>query len=411
MPLRFAALIAHAAVALALACGLGPATAQPQPRAVPAESPASLLKLNLPDVVVTDHRGQTRRFASELLRDRPVLVNFIFTSCTTVCSPMTAILKSARERLAASGRGDLQLVSITVDPLADTPERLRSYASARGAAEGDWHFVTGSRASIDAILAAFGLPTGGRLDDHTPMVFVGQGQPQRWQRVYGLAGPSAIVAAVQGGGAALPQAARLTVTAPPAAETPAGTEAAALQGWQGLRDAAARQAEGAAPARLAGRDAASHFTNLPLLTHDRGPVRFYDDLIRGRVVLVHAFFASCKDVCSPVGANLARAQQALAAAPGIGPVQLLSISVDPVADTPELLDAYANRLGARAGWSFVTGKKENVDWVLHKLGLYVPDKTQHQAALWIGNDRTNTWLKLHALAPPEAIVAAVRRVL
>lgn len=399
--------------------GQAPAVARP----ADAE-PVAPLQITVPDVAVIDQDGRKHRFGTDLIGGRTVLVNFIFTSCTSVCSPLTAIVKTAREQLAAAGRGDVQVVSVSVDPLNDTPERLRAYAVKAGAGGPNWRFVTGSRTSIDAILKGFGVPVGGNLDAHTPMVFVGRGTPLRWTRAYGLAGPAAIVERVTAEAGlpqrpqampapALPGLVRVgtAAAASPSATVAANGPAVTAPAVDAMRSAAAQHAAGARPQRLGAQDAASYFTNLPVLTHDRGRVRFYDDLIKGRVVLVHAFFAGCRDVCSPVAFNLAQAQQRLAALPGAVPVQIVSLSVDPVADTPELLRSYAERHGAGPGWSFVTGKKENVDWVLDKLGLYAPEKEQHQAALWIGNDRNQTWVKLHALAPPDAIVAAVRKVL
>jgi cytochrome oxidase Cu insertion factor (SCO1/SenC/PrrC family) len=178
-----------------------------------------------------------------------------------------------------------------------------------------------------------------------------------------------------------------------------------------LRQAAAQQAAQSAVTQASpGTQGAVYFTNLPLITQDRPRVRFYDDLIRNRVVLITSFYASCKDVCSPVTFNLSKAQELLDADVGT-PVQLISISTDPGIDTAEVLRDFAGRHNAKPGWSFVTGKKENIDWVLHKLGLYNEKPEQHTAVLWVGNDRNGKWLKLHALAPPEVIVSAVRKVL
>lgn len=396
----------------------GPHPSRPATAKSPEAVLAAPLNVAVPDVAVIDHEGRRLRFGSDLVKGRTVLVNFIFTGCTSVCSPLTAIMKATQEQLTAAGKADVQIVSVTVDPLNDTPERLRAYAAGIGAGGAKWRFVTGSRANIDAILKGFGVPLGGNLEEHTPMVFVGRGEPQRWSRAYGLAGPKAIVSRVLASAhpdAVMPGSWLKTVsTRGASALTPApapGPAASTLPGIDSMRGAAAQHAATARPQRLGAGDAASYFTNLPVLTHDRGRVRFYDDLVRGRIVLVHAFYTGCGDVCSPVGFNLAQVQAALARQTGAPAVQIISLSVDAVADTPEVLAAYAQRHGAGPGWSFVTGKKENVDWVLSKLGLYVPEKEQHQAALWVGNDRTQTWMKLHALAPPAAIVAAVRKLM
>ncbi|WP_137733187.1 SCO family protein [Pseudaquabacterium pictum] len=403
-------------------------TAPPPPPS--AADLATPLRIHVPDVTVTDQFNRQHRLSRDLVQGRTVLVNFVFTSCTTVCSPMTAVLKSVQDELRRQGRQDVLLLSVSVDPLTDSPQTLAGFAAKFGIQNG-WHFLTGARTAIDAVLKGFGLPTGGAIDDHTPMVYIADGKTGRWSRAYGLAGPQAILQRLPGaggksGGATsgpLPPQ-RAAWSAPVAVPhgllhrvasnaAPAPAASAALPpAWRPLQRLAGEQTRSASPVVLAtGKDgAAGHFTNLPVLTQDRGRVRFYDDLIKGRVVLVSAFFTQCRDVCSPVTHNLVQAQQLLAGELKT-PVQLVSISVDPVADTPEVLEAYARRHGAGPGWSFVTGKKENVDWVLHRLGLYVPEKEQHLAVLWAGNDRTGAWLKLHALAPPEAIAAAVRKLL
>jgi len=428
------------------------------PAAPPAAPPADLapaLRVTVPDVTVTDQFGRQHRLSRDLVQGRTVLLNFVFTSCTTVCSPMTAVLKSVQDELRRRGRQDVLLLSVSIDPLTDTPQTLARFAGRFGIQDG-WHFLTGARSAIDAVLKGFGLPSGGAIDEHTPMVYIADGATGRWSRAYGLAGPQpilqrvlgpaatgkaalpvrmtgapaapALVRAAWAGPVAVPAAAaaglvRVADTAAPAqpaqvpqaaqpAQAPRPASAALPPALRPLQALAGEQTRSARPTVLAtgSAGAAGHFTNLPLLTQDRGPVRFYDDLVKGRVVLISAFFTQCRDVCSPVTHNLAQAQQLLAG--GLKtPVQLVSISVDPVADTPELLADYARRHGAGPGWSFVTGKKENVDWVLHRLGLYVPEKEQHLAVLWAGNDRTGAWLKLHALAPPEAIAAAVRKLL
>jgi cytochrome oxidase Cu insertion factor (SCO1/SenC/PrrC family) len=105
-------------------------------------------------------------------------------------------------------------------------------------------------------------------------------------------------------------------------------------------------------------------------------------------------------------ANLAKVQSYLGERVG-REVRMLSISVDPATDTPEVLKSYAARFKAGPGWYFLTGKKENVDWVLYKLGGYAEDKNAHTAVLIVGNEATGEWLKLHSMSNPSEIAAAV----
>lgn len=345
----------------------------------------------IPDVTVRDQTGRTLQFHRDLIKGRTVVINFVFTSCTSICTPLAATFRAVQEEMTKRGMKNVHLISVSVDPLTDTPDALRRFGEKFGAEPG-WTFVTGSRKSIDQILRTFGVAAGDP-NDHSPIVWVGDDAQQRWTRTLGLSAPEAILERV----AALKSPDAKAAASQPTAAAPAAAAAPA-------------PAAGAPRAPAKGeRLGAKWFTNLPLRAHDGRPLRFYDDLLRDRIVVMNSFFASCKDVCSPMTFNLAQVQAQLD--PQLArEVSLVSISVDPVSDTPEVLAAYAAKHGAKSGWTFVTGKKENVDWVLHKLGLYNESKDDHLAALWVGNERTGHWVKLHAMSPPSAIIAAVNKV-
>ncbi|MBC8029087.1 MAG: SCO family protein [Pyrinomonadaceae bacterium] len=155
---------------------------------------------------------------------------------------------------------------------------------------------------------------------------------------------------------------------------------------------------------------ASYFPNHVLITQDNKPVRFYDDLLKGKVALINFIFTTCEGVCSPMTANLARVQSYLAEHLG-REVVMISISVDPMTDTPERLKTYAEKFKIKPGWYFLTGKKENVDWVLYKMGGYVEDKAAHSSVLIIGNEATGEWMKVHAMSNPTEIASAVTKLL
>ena len=88
-------------------------------------------------------------------------------------------------------------------------------------------------------------------------------------------------------------------------------------------------------------------------------------------------------------------------------VRLISITVDPVHDTPAKMKEYAARFHARPGWYFLTGSKENVEAAMRKLGQWVDEPSNHQSLLLIGNDRTGLWKKAFALAPVEELLPVV----
>jgi cytochrome oxidase Cu insertion factor (SCO1/SenC/PrrC family) len=163
-------------------------------------------------------------------------------------------------------------------------------------------------------------------------------------------------------------------------------------------------------ASASGSAAAKYFPNLVLYTQDNKPVHFYDDLLKGKIVVINFIFTTCTAVCPAMTANLAKVQTALGDHVG-KEVTMISISVDPETDKPETLKKYADRFKAQPGWYFLTGKKENVDWVLYKLGAYVADKNDHTSILIVGNEATGEWLKLFALARPTDIAAAVTKLI
>ncbi len=139
----------------------------------------------IPDVTVVDQSGRELRFRSDLVEGQRVAIQFIFTSCTTICKPLSAVFSQLQEDLG--DRSDVRLISVSIDPETDTLERIQAHAL-RFRAGTRWSLVTGSRPAIDQLLAAFGV-TGPKAS-HTALVTVGSLATGHWTRVYGLA-PSA----------------------------------------------------------------------------------------------------------------------------------------------------------------------------------------------------------------------------
>jgi protein SCO1 len=109
----------------------------------------------LPDLTLTDQSGHDVSLAS--LKGRPVLVDFIYTSCPGPCPMLTAKLASVAKLLGAKMGAQVAMVSITLDPEHDHPAELRQYADQRGANAPGWLFLTGSPAQIERVLAVFDL--------------------------------------------------------------------------------------------------------------------------------------------------------------------------------------------------------------------------------------------------------------
>ncbi|MEJ7618973.1 MAG: SCO family protein, partial [Pyrinomonadaceae bacterium] len=92
-------------------------------------------------------------------------------------------------------------------------------------------------------------------------------------------------------------------------------------------------------------------------------------------------------------------------------VHLISISVDPVTDTPPKLKEYARRFHAKPGWYFLTGKKENVDAALYKLGQYVKAREAHTNIIIIGNETTGLWKKALGVARAPELIKVLESVI
>jgi len=141
----------------------------------------------IPDVRVLDQHGRQLNFYRDLIADKVVAVNFIFTTCTAICRPLTATFRRVQQELGEQVGKNVWLISVSVDPATDTPERLRDFAEKFKAGPG-WTFVTGDPSDIDAILRAFGVAITNK-NDHTPMVLIGSERKGVWTRAYGLSSP------------------------------------------------------------------------------------------------------------------------------------------------------------------------------------------------------------------------------
>jgi cytochrome oxidase Cu insertion factor (SCO1/SenC/PrrC family) len=139
----------------------------------------------IPDVEVLDQEGNTLHFYSDLIKGKTVAINFIFTNCTTICPPLAATFARVQKEMGDKVGKDVHFISISVDPLTDTPERLKAWGAKFKAGAG-WTFVTGNKQEMDKLLNPLGASVS-RREDHTPSVIVGNDLKGVWTRTYGLA--------------------------------------------------------------------------------------------------------------------------------------------------------------------------------------------------------------------------------
>ncbi len=156
--------------------------------------------------------------------------------------------------------------------------------------------------------------------------------------------------------------------------------------------------------------AQKYFTDVVLVDQSGEKRRLYSDLLKDHVVVIQSFMTTCKSGCPVANRSLQALQDAVGDKLGKS-VYLISITVDPLTDTPERLVEYAKKSHARPGWFFLGGEKTNVDFALTKLGLYVEKIEEHRTLLIIGNEPTGLWKKAFSTAPSEEIIKVVERVI
>jgi|SRR5215475_2306152 len=167
--------------------------------AAPAEPASKGARVTLHDIQLVDTDGQPVRFKSEAVGDRVVIVDFIYTSCTTICPVTSALFAEVQGRLAEKlGERlgpDVKLITLTVDPATDTPARLKDYSGNFGGPAG-WIWLTGDKPKVDKVLAGLGAYAAD-FTRHSGAILVGDAQSGDWTRFYGIPNAQDIVDRVE----------------------------------------------------------------------------------------------------------------------------------------------------------------------------------------------------------------------
>ena len=313
----------------------------------------------IPEAQLVNQDGKNIAFYRDLVQGKTAVVNFIFTSCTMICPTQTATLRQVQRDLGTRVGRDVVFISISIDPNTDQPPRLKAFARQFDAGPG-WQFLTGNKSVVDKLLRSLNAGVGD-ISNHSGLVLVINEKKQEWQQL-----------------ASMPEAKLIQTTIEQVA-------------WP---DPAMQSAN------------SRYFPNLPLQTQDGKTVHFFDDVMKDKVVLINFIFTTCPGICSPMTANLAKVQ------PLLDPrVQMVSITVDPDTDTPQVLKDFASKFKVRPGWLFLTGSAENISTDAKELGGSGEDKDAHSGILLAGNVQTGDWKKIYATAKPEDIALAVGKLL
>jgi protein SCO1 len=152
---------------------------------VPAEGVTTeRTRLAIPDVPVLDQDGKKIRFYSDLVQGKVVAINFIYTTCTTICPILGATFANVQDQMGDRTGRDFSLISVSVDPVTDTPGRLKAWGAKFKAGAG-WTLVTGKKQDIDKLLRSLGASSS-QKEDHPPLVLLGNDPKGLWTRAYGL---------------------------------------------------------------------------------------------------------------------------------------------------------------------------------------------------------------------------------
>ena len=150
--------------------------------------------VDLRDRPLLTQDGDEVLFVSDVIGDNIVVMDFVYTTCTTICPVLSAIFTQVQGKLGEQVGDDVVLVSMSVDPLRDTPQRLKAY-SAKHRAGDSWLWLTGAKPVVDEVLVGVGAYTT-NFEDHPTMVLIGDGRTGEWKRLFGFPNPDRIVSVV-----------------------------------------------------------------------------------------------------------------------------------------------------------------------------------------------------------------------
>lgn len=151
----------------------------------------TLDRYNIPDVTLINQDGKRVQFKSIMESDRPVVLNFIFGTCTTICPVLSAGYINLQQKLGTEST-KVRLISISIDPENDSPKVMKEYLK-RYRAKPGWDFLTGSRKDIDTVMRAFDAYIPNKMS-HYALTLIHPPKEDKWTRIYGIMSSSEFVA-------------------------------------------------------------------------------------------------------------------------------------------------------------------------------------------------------------------------
>ena len=150
----------------------------------------SVEKYSVPDVTLVNQDGKKVKLAALINSGKPVMLDFIYGTCTTICPVLSAGFTNFQNKMGQDAQ-KVQLISITIDPEYDTPAVLKDYLK-RFRAKPGWDFLTGSREDIDRVMRAFDAYVPNKMA-HYPLTLLRAPNSDQWVRIYGMVGMSVLM--------------------------------------------------------------------------------------------------------------------------------------------------------------------------------------------------------------------------
>lgn len=144
------------------------------------------------DTVLKAHTGRTLKFYSDAMKGKVVLINFVYTQCSEACPLITAKLMQVQKDLGPAFGDEVRFLSISIDPVSDTPAALSAFARKMGVSHPEWLFLTGEKRNVDHVVAKLGAYSE-EVPNHFTGIIIGSPQQARWKKVRPDAPPQAIV--------------------------------------------------------------------------------------------------------------------------------------------------------------------------------------------------------------------------
>jgi protein SCO1 len=160
-------------------------------------------------------------------------------------------------------------------------------------------------------------------------------------------------------------------------------------------------------ARAQSRWGEGYFPNLPVVTQDGKTRHFYDDLLKGKIVVINFIYTSCQDICPVATARLAQVEEKLGEQMGRD-IFFISMTVDPERDTPERLNEYAKAFGAGPGWLFVTGDPADIRAINYKLGERSTKLSEHRNEVVLGNEPEHQWQRDNVFGDIDRLATTIQ---